>query len=102
MALRLEEKKIVVSTVTQVATSAHSALAMEYQGLTASELTGLRAKAREQGVCLKVVKNTLAKRALKGTPYECMCVGLVGPNAGFFTGRLRFCCSLGQGFYERQ
>ena len=79
MALRLEEKKTVVSAITQVATSAHSALAMEYQGLTASELTGLRAKAREQGVCLKVVKNTLAKRALEGTSYECMCVGLVGP-----------------------
>ena len=79
MALRLEEKQAIVSEVTQVATDAHSAIAAEYRGLTVSELTELRSKAREQGVYLKVVKNTLAKRALEGTPYECMQDGLVGP-----------------------
>lgn len=79
MALRLEEKKAIVSEVTQVAVDAHSAIAAEYRGLSVSELTELRAKAREQGVYLKVVKNTLAKRALEGTPYECMREGLVGP-----------------------
>ena len=79
MALQLEEKKAIVSEVMQVATGAHSAIATEYRGLTVSELTELRAKAREQGVYLKVVKNTLAKRALEGTPYECMREGLVGP-----------------------
>ncbi len=79
MALQLEEKKAIVSEVMQVATVAHSAIASEYRGLTVSELTELRAKAREQGVYLKVVKNTLAKRALEGTPYECMREGLVGP-----------------------
>lgn len=79
MALQLEEKKTIVSAVKKVATDAHSVIAAEYRGLTVSELTGLRAKAREQGVCLKVVKNTLARRALKDTPYECMCAELVGP-----------------------
>lgn len=79
MALQLEEKKAIVSEVMQAASGAHSAIAAEYRGLTVSELTELRAKAREQGVYLKVVKNTLAKRALEGTPYECMREGLVGP-----------------------
>lgn len=79
MALRLEEKKAIVSEVAQVATDAHSAIAAEYRGLSVDELTDLRSKARQQGVYLKVVKNTLAKRALEGTPYECMRDSLVGP-----------------------
>lgn len=79
MALRLEQKKEVVSEVAQVAAAAHSVIAAEYRGLTVSELTGLRARAREQGVYLRVVKNTLAKRALQGTSYECMNQGLAGP-----------------------
>jgi len=79
VALQLEQKKTIVSEVSQVAAIAHSAIAAEYRGLTVSELTELRAKARETGVYLKVVKNTLAKRALEGTPYECMNDGLVGP-----------------------
>jgi large subunit ribosomal protein L10 len=79
VALRLEQKKAIVSEVMQVAMDAHSAIAAEYRGLSVSELTELRAKAREQGVYLKVVKNTLARRALEGTPYECMREGLVGP-----------------------
>ena len=79
MALQLEEKKAIVSEVMQVANDAHSAIAAKYRGLTVSELTELREKARQQGVYLKVVKNTLAKRALEGTPYECMRDGLVGP-----------------------
>jgi large subunit ribosomal protein L10 len=79
VALQLEQKKAIISEVSQVATDAHSAIAAEYRGLTVSELTELRAKARETGVYLKVVKNTLAKRALEGTQYECMRDGLVGP-----------------------
>ena len=79
MALRLEEKKAIVSEVAQVATDAHSAIAAEYRGLSVGELTELRSKARQQGVYLRVVKNTLAKRALEGTPYECMRDSLVGP-----------------------
>ena len=79
MALRLEQKKDVVTEVAQVAASAHSVIAADYRGLTVSELTSLRAQAREQGVYLKVVKNTLARRALQGTSYACMDEGLVGP-----------------------
>ncbi len=79
MALRLEDKKAIVSQVMQIATDAPSAIVAEYRGLSVSELTEFRAKAREQGVYVKVVKNTLAKLALEGTPYECMREGLVGP-----------------------
>jgi large subunit ribosomal protein L10 len=79
VALQLEQKQAIVAEVSQVASDAHSAIAAEYRGITVSELTELRAKARETGVYLKVVKNTLAKRALEGTPYECMRDGLVGP-----------------------
>ena len=79
MPLQLEEKKAIVSEVTQIANDAHSAIAAEYRGLSVSDLTELRAKARQQGVYLKVVKNTLARRALEGTPYECMRDGLIGP-----------------------
>ena len=79
MALRLEQKKAIVSEVTQVAADSLSAIAAEYRGLSVSELTELRSQARKQGIYLKVVKNTLAKRALEGTAYECMCEGLVGP-----------------------
>lgn len=79
MALQLEQKQAIVAEVSQVAADAYSAIAAEYRGLTVGELTELRAKARETGVYLKVVKNTLARRALEGTPYECMRDGLVGP-----------------------
>ena len=79
VALQLEQKQEIVAEVSQVAADAHSAIAAEYRGLTVGELTELRAKARETGVYLKVVKNTLARRALEGTPYECMRDGLVGP-----------------------
>ena len=79
VALQLEQKQAIVAEVSQVAADAHSAIAAEYRGLTVGELTELRAKARETGVYLKVVKNTLARRALEGTPYECMRDGLVGP-----------------------
>ena len=78
MALRLEDKRAVVAEVKQVAESAQSALAAEYSGLTVIEMTELRKQAREQGVYLRVVKNTLAKRAIEGTDFECMKDGLVG------------------------
>jgi len=79
VALRLEDKKAVVAEVSEVAASAHSAVAAEYRGLTVSQMTELRAKARESGVYLRVVKNTLARRAIEGTDFECMQEGLVGP-----------------------
>ncbi len=79
MALNLDGKKVVVEEVAQYAAKAHSAVAAEYRGLTVTELTELRKTARETGVYLRVVKNTLAKRAVAGTEFECMQDGLVGP-----------------------
>jgi large subunit ribosomal protein L10 len=79
VALNLENKKQVVSEVAAVAAEAHSAIAAEYRGLGVEELTDLRIKARQGGVYVRVVKNTLAKRALEGTEFECMKDGLVGP-----------------------
>ncbi len=79
MALNLEGKKAVVSEVAAVAAEAHSAVAAEYRGLGVDALTDLRSRARQGGVYVRVVKNTLAKRALEGTDFECMRDGLVGP-----------------------
>jgi len=79
MALTLEQKKAVVAEVSDVAQSAHSAVAAEYRGLTVGHMTELRAKARAEGVYLKVAKNTLVRRAVEGTDFECMSDGLTGP-----------------------
>jgi len=79
VALNLDGKKAVVEEVAQYAAKAHSAVAAEYRGLTVTELTELRKTARETGVYLRVVKNTLAKRAVAGTEFECMQESLVGP-----------------------
>ncbi|MGR8931999.1 MAG: 50S ribosomal protein L10 [Gammaproteobacteria bacterium] len=79
MALNLDGKKVVVEEVAEYAAKAHSAVAAEYRGLTVTELTELRKNARETGVYLRVVKNTLAKRAVAGTEFECMQDQLVGP-----------------------
>jgi large subunit ribosomal protein L10 len=77
--LNLEQKKQIVTEVAAVAASAHSAVAAEYRGLTTGVITELRAKARAEGVYLRVIKNTLARRAVAGTPFECMQSGLSGP-----------------------
>lgn len=79
MALRLDDKKAVVAEVAAIAAKAHSAVAAEYRGLTVSKLTELRKTARESGVYLRVIKNTLARRAVEGTEFACMQDGLVGP-----------------------
>lgn len=79
MALSLDEKKAVVAEVAEVASQAHSAVAAEYRGLSVGEMTELRSKARQDGVYLRVVKNTLARRAVSGTDFECMQEGLTGP-----------------------
>ncbi|WP_067564283.1 50S ribosomal protein L10 [Halofilum ochraceum] len=79
MPLSFDEKKAVVAEVADVASSAHSAVAADYRGLTVYEMTDLRQKARSQNVYLKVVKNTLARRAVEGTEFECMSEGLTGP-----------------------
>ena len=79
MALSIEQKKAVVAEVSEVAKSALAAVAAEYRGLTVEEMTDLRVKARESGVYLKVVKNTLVRRAVEGTEFECMQESLTGP-----------------------
>lgn len=79
MAMNLDGKKVVVSELAAVAASAHSAIAAEYRGLSVSQMTELRKQARSSGVYLRVVKNTLARRAVEGTDFECMQQGLVGP-----------------------
>lgn len=79
MALNLDQKKAVVAEVAEVAANAHSAIAAEYIGLTVEDMTALRVKARESDVYLRVVKNTLARRAFEGTGFECMSDGMVGP-----------------------
>lgn len=79
MSLNLTQKKAVVAEVAQVAAQAHSVIASEYRGLTVDQLTTLRAKARENSVYLRVVKNTLAQRAFEGTDFEPMGESLKGP-----------------------
>lgn len=79
MALSIEQKKAVVAEVAEVASKALAAVAAEYRGLTVEEMTELRAQARKDGVFLKVAKNTLVRRAVAGTDYECMQDKLTGP-----------------------
>ena len=79
MALRLDDKKALVAEVAKVAASAQSVVAAEYRGLTVTQMTDLRSKARNSGVYLRVVKNTLARKAIAGTPFECVGKSLKGP-----------------------
>ena len=79
MAMSIEQKKAVVEEVAEVAKTALAAVAAEYRGITVEEMTDLRVKARESGVYLKVAKNTLVRRAVEGTEFECMQESLSGP-----------------------
>ncbi len=79
MALNLTQKKNVVAELAEVAGSAHSLVAAEYAGLTVAQLTQLRQKARNDGVFLKVAKNTLVSRAVEGTDYDVIKDALTGP-----------------------
>lgn len=78
MALKLEDKKAIVAEVADVASKAVSAVVADYRGLTVAEMTSLRAKARKSGVYLRVVRNTLAKRAIENTEFACMQNALTG------------------------
>lgn len=79
MSLNLEQKKVIVGEIAEVASQAPSAIAAEYIGLSVADMTVLRQKAREAGIYLRVVRNTLARRALEDTKFDCMRDGLVGP-----------------------
>jgi len=79
MALNLSQKQVVVAELAEIAGKAHSLVAAEYAGTTVSQMTEMRKKARETGVYLRVVKNTLASRAVEGTDFACVQDALVGP-----------------------
>ena len=79
MPLNLEDKKVLVAEVTEVAKTALSVVAAEYRGLTVSQMTQLRAKARAEGVYMRVIKNTLARKAFAGTAFEPVGPKLKGP-----------------------
>lgn len=79
MALKLEQKKAIVAEVAEVASSALSAVAAEYRGLSVSQMTKLRSEARSNGIYLRVIRNTLAKKAVEGTSFDCLKPALKGP-----------------------
>ncbi|GGY51774.1 50S ribosomal protein L10 [Bacterioplanes sanyensis] len=80
MALGLEDKKAIVAEVQEVAQNALSAVVADSRGVTVDAMTALRKEAREAGVWMKVVRNTLARRAVEGTSYECLNDTFVGPT----------------------
>ena len=80
MAIGLEDKKAIVAEVNETATSALSLVIADARGVTVDGMTALRKDARESQVTLRVVRNTLAKRALEGTDYECVSSTLAGPS----------------------
>jgi len=81
MSLTMEEKKAVVAEVSGKLAGAQAAMLAEYRGLTVAQMTQLRRKAYEGQVYLRVVKNTLARRAVEGTEFECLKDQMVGPLA---------------------
>ncbi len=80
MAIGLEDKKAIVAEVNETATSALSLVIADARGVTVDGMTALRKDARENNVTLRVVRNTLAKRAFEGTEYECVTDSLAGPS----------------------
>jgi large subunit ribosomal protein L10 len=77
--LRLQDKQTIVAEVGEIAKNALSAVTAEYRGLSVGEMSQLRVQARNTGVYLRVVRNTLARRALEGTDFACLRDTLVGP-----------------------
>ncbi len=79
MGLNLDDKKAVVAEVSAELAEAQALIVAEYRGLEVGQITALRAKARQQGVYLRVLKNTLVRRAVENTPFEGLADSLVGP-----------------------
>ncbi len=79
MSLNLEEKKAVVAEINEQVSKAQSIILAEYRGLEVGDMTQLRAQARKSGVYLRVLKNTLARRAVDGTPFSGLANAMVGP-----------------------
>ncbi|MFT7559317.1 MAG: large subunit ribosomal protein L10 [Flavobacteriales bacterium] len=80
VAIGFEDKKAIVADVNETAANAISLVVADARGVTAGAMDSLRKQARESGVNLRVVRNTLAKRAMKGTEFECVNDALVGPS----------------------
>ncbi|MEO9654379.1 50S ribosomal protein L10 [Marinomonas dokdonensis] len=80
MALGLEDKKAIVAEVSEAAKTALSAVVADSRGVTVGSMTALRKEAREAGVYVRVVRNTLARRAVEGTDFECLQDSFVGPT----------------------
>ncbi len=83
--MRLEDKKAVIAELTDMANTSVSVIAADYRGLTVSEMTELRKSARNSGVYMRVYRNTLARRAIKETPFACLTEALVGPIVLLFS-----------------
>jgi large subunit ribosomal protein L10 len=81
LSLNLEGKKEVVAEISARLANAQAVVLAEYRGLPVEKITQLRAKARASGVYLRVLKNTLARRAVQGTPFEKLADQMVGPLA---------------------
>ena len=79
MSLSLEQKQAVVSEIAAQLAKAQAVIVAENRGLPVEVVTGLRAKARKSGLYLRVLKNTLARRAVKGTPFEKLAEQMSGP-----------------------
>jgi large subunit ribosomal protein L10 len=79
LGLNLEEKKAVVAEVSAQVAGAQAIVVAEYRGLEVGQITALRANARKSGVYLRVLKNTLVRRAVAGTPFEGLQKSMVGP-----------------------
>lgn len=79
MSLNLEEKKAVVAEVSEQVSKAQAIILAEYRGLEVGDMTQLRAQARKSGVYLRVLKNTLVRRAVDGTPFSGLSNDMVGP-----------------------
>lgn len=86
MGLNFEAKRVVVKKIGEVVANSTSLVAAEYGGLSVAEMTQLRAYARDSDVYISVVKNTLARRALKDTQFNCMCGDLKGQLVLAFSG----------------
>ena len=85
MTFNIEKKKAVVDELSVIANQAVSAVAADYRGLTVSQMTALRKGARAAGVNMRVYRNTLARRAIKETPYACLDEVLIGPIVLLFS-----------------
>jgi len=79
LSLNRSEKEAVISEVTNLAAKAQTLVIAEYRGITVADMTKLRSAARNQGVSLSVLKNTLARRAVAGSAFEVVCDQMTGP-----------------------